>query len=99
MVFDMLDVPIKMQKLFFKGMEEEFKMPVSKMDLAARKEKIKADEVMLIYDEDDEVVSLEDIRHYLSLHPEIKSYNAKGAGHNTVIRNKKVIDEIIGFLK
>lgn len=99
MVFEMLDVPVKMQKLLFKGMEEEFNMPVSQMDLAIRKEKIKADKVMLIYDEDDEVVSLKDIQHYLSLHPEIKSFNAKGAGHNTVIRNKKVIDEIISFLK
>ena len=98
-VFEMLDVPVKMQKLFFKGMEDEFNMPVSRMDLAARKEKIKADKVMMIYDEEDEIVSLKDIKHFLSLHPEIESHNAKGAGHNTVIRNKKVIDEIIRFLK
>ena len=65
------------------------------MDLAARKEKIKADKMLLIYDEDDEIVSLKDIRHYLSLHPEMNSFNAKGAGHNTVIRNKKVLDEIV----
>jgi esterase/lipase len=97
-VFEMLKVPVKMQKLFFKGMEEEFNTPVEKMNLAKRKEKIKADKVMLIYDEDDEVVSLKDIRHFLSLRPEIKSMNAKGTGHNTIIRNKKVIDEVVAFL-
>ncbi len=98
-VFDMLKVPLKMQKVFFKGMEEEFNIPMDKMNLAKRREKIKADKVMLIYDEDDEVVSLSDIKHFLSLHPEIKSVNAKGSGHNTIIRNKKVIEEIIGFLE
>ena len=53
---------------------------------------------MLIYDEDDEVVSLPDIKHFLSIHPEIKSVNAKGTGHNTIIRSKKVIEEIVNFL-
>ena len=98
-VFKMLKVPAKMQKLFFESMEKEFATPVEKMNLSLRKEKIKADKVMLIYDEDDEVVSLKDIRHFLSVHPEIKSMNAKGTGHNTIIRNKKVIDEIISFLE
>ncbi len=98
-VFKMLNVPPKMQSVFFKGMEAEFKIPVEKMNLILRKEKIKADKSLLIYDEDDEVVSLKDILQFLSVHPEIKSINAKGAGHNTIIRNKKVIEEIISFLE
>jgi esterase/lipase len=98
-VFAMLKVPMKMQKLFFKGMEEEFNTPIEKMNLVKRKEKIKADKILLIYDEDDEVVSLKDIKHFLSVRPEIKSMNAKGTGHNTIIRNKKVIDEIVAFLE
>jgi len=98
-VFDMLKVPQKMQKIFFKGMEEEFDTPLEKMNLIKRKEKIKADKIMLIYDEDDDVVSLPDIKHFLSVRPEIKSFNAKGTGHNTIIRNKKVIEEIVSFLE
>ena len=98
-VFDMLKVPEKMHQLFFKGMEEEFNTPIDKMDLALRKEKIKADKAIMIYDEDDEVVSLKDILHFLSLHPEIESMNAKGTGHNTIIRSKKVIEKIVEFLK
>ena len=94
----MLKVPQKMQKVFFKGMEDEFNVPIDSMNLAKRKEKIKADKTMLIYDEDDEVVSLPDIKHFLSIHPEIKSVNAKGTGHNTIIRSKKVIEEIVNFL-
>jgi predicted alpha/beta-hydrolase family hydrolase len=97
-VFAMLKVPLKMQKVFFKGMEDEFNVPIDSMNLAKRKEKIKADKIMLIYDEDDEVVSLPDIKHFLSIHPEIKSVNAKGTGHNTIIRSKKVIEEIVNFL-
>lgn len=98
-VFAMLKVPVKMQRIFFKGMEEQFNMSVDQMNLAKRKEKIKADKAMLIYDEDDDVVSLPDIKHFLSLRPEIKGVNVKGAGHNTIIRNKKAIDEIISFLE
>ncbi|HRG89934.1 MAG TPA: alpha/beta fold hydrolase [Chitinophagales bacterium] len=98
-VFAMLKVPVKMQRVFFKGLEEEFNMSVDQMNLAKRKEKIKADKAMLIYDEDDEVVSLPDIKNFLSLRPEIKGVNVKGAGHNTIIRNKKAIDEIIAFLE
>ena len=98
-VFAMLKVPTKMQKVFFKGMEEEFKVPIDSMNLAKRKEKIKADKVMLVYDEDDEVVSLPDIKHFLSLRPQIKAVNVKGAGHNTIIRSKKAIDEIVAFLE
>jgi esterase/lipase len=98
-VFAMLKVPGNMQQLFFKGMEEEFNVPLEKMNLIKRKEKIKADKIMLIYDEDDEVVSFSDIRHFLLVRPEVESYNAKGTGHNTIIRNKKVIDEVIRFLK
>lgn len=98
-VFTMLKVPEKMQKLFFKGMEEEFNTPIDKMNLSKRKEKIKADKILLIYDEDDEVVSLKDIKHFLAVRPEIQSMNAKGSGHNTIIRNKKVIDAIIDFLQ
>ncbi len=98
-VFSMLKVPAKMQRVFFKGLEDEFNMPVDRMDLAKRKEKIKADKIMLIYDEDDEVVSLPDIKKFLALRPEIQGFNVKGAGHNTIIRSKKAIDEIISFLE
>ena len=97
-VFAMLNVPAKMQRLFFKGMEEQFNSPISSLDLATRKEKIKADKALLIYDEDDEVVSEKDIRHFLKGRPEIESMNAKGAGHNTIIRNKAVIETVVRFL-
>lgn len=97
-VFAMLKIPHKMQQVLFQGMEEEFKVPVESLNLAIRKEKIKADKTLLIYDEDDDVVDAKDIRHFLSLRPEIKSMNAKGTGHNTIIRSKKVIDEVLDFL-
>lgn len=97
-VFAMLKVPQKMQRLFYKGMEEEFNYSIDRMNLATRTEKIKADKIMLVYDEDDEVVSLPDIKDFLKARPEVKSVNVKGAGHNHIIRNKKAIEEIIDFL-
>lgn len=98
-VFAMLKVPVKMQKVFFKGMEEQFNVPIESLNLAIRKEKIKADKTMLIYDEDDEVVSLKDIRHFLSVRPEVQSLNAQGTGHNKIIRSKQVIDAVVDFLE
>lgn len=98
-IFNVLQVPLKMQKAFLKGLEHEYNMPLEKLNLAERKEKIKADKALLIYDEDDEVVSLPDIKCFLQKHPEIQSVNAKGTGHNTIIRSKKVIEEIIAFLE
>lgn len=97
-VFSMLKVPQKMQRLFFKGMEEEFNYSIDRMNLATRTERIKSEKIMLVYDEDDEVVSLPDIKEFLKARPEVKPVNIKGAGHNHIIRNKKAIEEIIGFL-
>ncbi len=97
-VFSMLKVPAKMQKVFFKGMEEQFNVPIDSLNLAIRKEKIKADKSMLIYDEDDEVVSLKDIRQFLAVRPEIQSLNAPGTGHNKIIRSRQVIDAVVDFL-
>lgn len=99
LVFDMLNVPQKMQQVFFNEMEREFRIPVEQMDLTIRKEKIKADKILLVYDEDDEEIPVEDIHLYLTLHPEIQSFNAKGAGHNKIIRSAKVIDEVRKFLQ
>ncbi len=98
-VFDLLKIPLKMQQILLRGMEEEYNVPIESLNLANRKEPIKADKVIMIYDEDDEIVPAKDILHFLSKRPEIKSLNAKGTGHNTIIRSKKVIDEILLFLE
>ena len=97
-VFSMLKVPNKMKQLFFKGMQEQFNENIDRLNLSTRNEVIKAEKIMLLYDEDDEVVSYKDILQFLATRPEIQSFNAKGTGQNNIIRSKKVIDEILAFL-
>lgn len=98
-VFSMLKVPVKMQRLFYKGMEEEFNVPIESMDLTKRKEKIKAAKTLMIYDEQDEEIPPSDIEEFLEVQPEFERLKTNGAGHNKIIRSKEVIQRIVEFLQ
>ena len=98
-MFAAMKAPVKMQKVFFNAMSEEFGEPIEKYNLIERKDPIKADDILWIYDEDDEIVPIKDIRDFLARRPQIKQLNVKGVGHYSVIKNKHVIDEIVAFLK
>ena len=98
-IFAAMKVPAKMQKIFFKGMDEEFEEPLEKYNLIERKEPIKADKILMIYDEDDDVVNIKDIREFLSRRKEVKQLNVKGAGHYQILKNKQVIEAVVEFLK
>ncbi|MDB5283366.1 MAG: hypothetical protein JWO06_2441 [Bacteroidota bacterium] len=98
-LFAAVKAPLKLQKAFYQVMEEEFGEPIERYNLIERKEPIKAENILWIYDEDDEVVSIKDIRDFLVRRPQIKQLNVKGVGHYAVIKNKHVIEEIVSFLK
>lgn len=98
-VFELLKVPVKMQRVFYKGMEKEFNTPIESMDLAIRKEKIKAAKALVIYDEQDEEIAPEDVEAFLEKRPSFERMKTVGAGHNKIIRNKEVIQRIIDFLE
>ena len=53
---------------------------------------------LLVYDEDDDVVPVADVKDFMATRPEIKSLNMKGIGHYSIIKNKQVIEEVIKFL-
>ena len=98
-MFAAMKVPAKMQRTFFKSMDEEFGEPIEKYNLIQRKEPIKADEILMVYDEDDDVVPVADVKDFMATRPQIKSLNMKGIGHYSIIKNKQVIEEVIKFLK
>ena len=98
-MFAMMKVPDKMQRTFYKSMEEEFGEPIEKYNMIERKDPIKADNILMIYDEEDEVVPVKDVRDFLASSSIIQSVNVKGVGHYSIIRNKQVIDTVIKFLK
>jgi esterase/lipase len=98
-MFALMKVPPKMQRTFYKSMDEEFGEPIEKYNLILRKDPIKADEMLMVYDEDDEIVPINDLRSFMAVHPEVKTLHMKGVGHYSIIKNKQVIDGIIKFLK
>lgn len=98
-MFAAMKVPQRMQRTFFKSMAEEFGEPIEKYNLIERKEPIKADKILMVYDEDEDVVPFKDVKDFLTRHPEIESFNMRGVGHYSIIKNKAVIEQIIEFLK
>ncbi len=98
-MFSAMKVPQKTQRTFYKSMAEEFGEPIEKYNLIERKEPIKADEILMVYDEDEDVVPYTDVKEFLGRHPEIKTFNKRGIGHYSIIKNKEVIEKIIEFLK
>jgi len=80
-------------------MAEEFGEPIEKYNLIERKEPIKADKILMVYDEDEDVVPYSDVRDFMAKRPEIKSLNMRGVGHYSIIKNKQVIEAIVQFLK
>ena len=98
-MFAYMKIPARTQRVFYKSMAEEFGEPIEKYNLIKRKEPIKADKILMVYDEGDEIVPINDLKDFLATRPEIKATNIKGVGHYTIIKNKHVIDEIVQFLK
>ena len=88
-----------MQKVFFKNLNKELGEPIEKYNLVERKDPTKADDILFIYDKDDHEVPFKDVKEFLALHPEMKTLDVTGVGHYAVIKNKRVIDDIIHFLK
>lgn len=91
-------VPLKMQQAFFKGYAKDLGEPVERYDLLKRKEPIKADNILFVYSDNDEVVPAQDIKVFLKQNPRIESLNAKESGHYNIVKNKAVIERIVDFL-
>jgi pimeloyl-ACP methyl ester carboxylesterase len=91
-------VPLKMQQAFFKGYTQELGEPVERYDLLTRKDPIKANKILMIYSDNDEVVPARDVKEFLKQNPQISSLNAKDCGHYNILKNKAVIEKITAFL-
>ena len=98
-MFAMMKVPQRMQRTFYKSMEEEFGEPIEKYNMIERKDPIKADHILMVYDEEDDIVPVKDVRDFLAARTIIQSVNIKGIGHYSIIKNKQVIEDVIKFLK
>lgn len=98
-VLTMMKVPDKMQQAFFSGMSEQYGENIDNYNLVERKEPIQAKDILIIYDEHDDVISAKDTREFLARHPEIKGVEMKGVGHYGLLRSKQVIEMVRDFIQ
>ncbi|MCS6933782.1 MAG: alpha/beta hydrolase [Chitinophagales bacterium] len=96
--FALLRIPRKMQQIFFKTMEEELRYSIDRMNLITREEPIKAEDILLLYDPEDEVISVNDLQVFASKHPEIKTVIIPDSGHHQILRKRYTIEEVLRFL-
>lgn len=93
-----LDVPGKVRNMLYERIRGHFSRPIEDFDLNILKYPIKADEILLIYDQSDEMVSYLDIDHFLRSNPRVKSRKYDGIGHFKIVKNQEVMDQIIGYV-
>lgn len=98
MAFEYMKVPVRMQKAFFDEMAEKFNERLEKYNMIERRDPIKANDILVIYDEYDKIMNVKDTRDFLALHPEVKSINLPKVGHYSIIRNKETIEAVREFL-
>jgi len=99
MAFNMLKIPGRMRKLFIAEAEKNLGEKMDYYNLIERNEPIKSDKVLLVYEEHDQEVPLTHIKQFLKSKPFIQSFMVSNVGHNRVIKDKHITEQIVEFLK
>jgi pimeloyl-ACP methyl ester carboxylesterase len=97
--FKFMRIPVKMQRAFMKKMNEEFGEDIDKYNLITRKEPVKADKILLAYEEFDEEVPVSHVTDFLTHQPTIEPMFVSGVGHARVMKDPKVIERVMEFLQ
>jgi len=69
------------------------------LDLFKYIDRIKAEKILVIYDENDGLVKQEQIDDFLQQYPAIQSLKIKGEGHFRIMRNEEVIERVVKFME
>ena len=85
--------------LYAKWLNEEFGEDIDKYNLITRKEPIKADKILLAYEEFDEEVPVSHVTDFLTHQPTIEPMFVSGVGHARVMKDPKVIERVMEFLQ
>jgi hypothetical protein len=76
-----------------------FKVDLQTLDLNLYVGQIRAAEILLVYDETDQLVNYTEIESYLEKYQSIQSFRIKGQGHFRIMKNQSVINRILTFLQ
>ena len=72
---------------------------LQELDLFRHINQIKADKILVAYDENDHLVKQEQVSDFLKQYPSIQSLRIKGEGHFRIMKNETVISRVLWFLE
>lgn len=78
--------------------KERLGQDLEQLDLHRHLHKIKASEILVVYDENDELVKPYDVSAFLQEYETITAYQIRGEGHFRIMRNEAVIGKVVEFL-
>jgi hypothetical protein len=93
------DVPKAAQDKFFESFESLFGMPTSQFNLTGMYRSDIAVKHWLAYDQDDKIAPFEYLNEYLTTHPSVSSKEYEATGHERIIKDTRLIEDIVMLVK
>jgi len=72
---------------------------LQELDLFRHINQIKADKIMVAYDENDHLVKQEQVSQFVQQYPAIQPLRINGEGHFRIMKNETVINSVLAFLE
>lgn len=95
---DMVEAPLAAQEKFFSEFEDLFKTPASYFNLVDLYQLPSDIKTLVYYDPNDSVHPDKYLQEFLNLNPFIISKSYANAGHDKIIRDNRLINDIEGYL-
>jgi pimeloyl-ACP methyl ester carboxylesterase len=96
--FEFFKIPLKVRSEVFGLVRTKYRDDLIGMDLHRYIGRIGAGQILLVYDERDELVRHAELQAYSESYPEMKTFPVKGDGHFRILKNRAVIEKILSFL-
>ncbi|TWW00046.1 alpha/beta fold hydrolase [Chitinophaga pinensis] len=96
--YEQMGLDKKVRKAIPDIVQKTLQDDISTMDMHQQFSAVKTDGMLFIYDENDEIISPEQSRYFLTKHPDVEGFKIKGEGHYRIIRDPRVLEKIIDYL-
>lgn len=97
--FNLFRIPDRVMPKVHQIIMKRLQNDLLNLDLFKHIDQIKAEKILVVYDENDGLVKQEQIDDFLQQYPAIQSLKIKGEGHFRIMRNEEVIDRVVGFME
>ncbi len=97
--FQLFRIPQKVMPRVQQLIIKRLKSDLQQLDLFRHINQIRADRILVAYDENDHLVKKEQISSFLQQYPAIQSLKIRGEGHFRIMKNESVINRVLEFLE